>query len=97
MVYQDDLVVAFRDIQPQAPVHVLVVPRRHIATIAELGPNHAELLGAIHGAIGQVARNLNILESGFRVVVNCGEHGQQTVHHVHYHVLGGRQFRWPPG
>jgi histidine triad (HIT) family protein len=96
-VYQDEHVVAFHDIAPQAPVHVLVIPRKHIGSVLELTEEDLEIVGAIHRAIRRVAQDLGVAESGFRVVTNCGRDGHQTVFHLHYHVLGGRSMRWPPG
>jgi histidine triad (HIT) family protein len=94
-LFQDDEVVAFADLNPQAPVHFLVVPRRHIATIVELDDDH--LLGRIFAAAHLVARGQGIAEAGYRLVFNQGSNAGQTVYHVHLHVLGGRQLTWPPG
>lgn len=97
VVYSDELVVAFRDINPVAPVHVMVIPRRHIGSLLDLGPEDAELLAAIHRAIARVAEEQGVAKDGFRVVVNVGEGAGQSVGHLHYHVLGGRALAWPPG
>ena len=94
-LYRDDDVVAFADRNPQAPVHVLVVPRRHVETIAELDDDH--LLGRIFAAAHHVAREKGIAEGGYRLVLNQGPNAGQTVYHVHLHLLGGRQLSWPPG
>ena len=94
-LFRDEDVVAFADLNPQAPVHFLVVPRRHVETIAELGDDH--LLGLIFATAHSVAREQGIAESGYRLVFNQGSNGGQTVYHVHLHVLGGRQMTWPPG
>ncbi|MDI3328731.1 MAG: histidine triad nucleotide-binding protein [Alicyclobacillaceae bacterium] len=96
-VYEDEAVVAFHDIAPQAPVHVLVIPRKHIPSVLELEESDAPLVWAIHRAIREVAQRTGIAESGLRVVTNCGKDGHQTVFHLHYHVLGGRGLGWPPG
>ncbi|HEX6988128.1 MAG TPA: histidine triad nucleotide-binding protein [Bacillota bacterium] len=96
-VYEDDLVLAFRDISPQAPVHVLVIPKKHVARLADLGEEDQELAGRIQLVIGEIARQEGVAEDGFRVVVNNGVRANQTVFHLHYHVLGGRDFTWPPG
>ena len=92
---RDDDVVAIADINPQAPVHFLVVPRRHIATVSEL--DDERLLGRIFAMAHRVAAGRGLAESGYRLVFNQGSDGGQTVHHVHLHVLGGRQLTWPPG
>jgi len=97
IVYSDDLVVGFRDLHPAAPVHVLVIPRRHVRSLLDLGPDDGELLAALHRAIRQVAEEQGIAGDGFRVVVNVGEGAGQSVGHLHYHVLGGRALAWPPG
>jgi histidine triad (HIT) family protein len=93
-VYEDDEVVAFADVAPQAPTHVLVVPRRHVRSLAELADQ--ELAGRLLLRAAAVARDLG-LTAGYRVVINTGEQGGQTVEHLHLHVLGGRAMRWPPG
>lgn len=96
-VYEDDAVLAFRDINPQAPVHVLVIPKKHVARLADLDDEDLELAGRLQLAIRAVARQQGLAEDGFRVVVNNGARANQTVFHLHYHVLGGRDFSWPPG
>lgn len=95
-VLETDDLVAFRDINPQARVHVLVIPREHIASLDALEPHHAELVGKLHMAARDIARKEK-LDAGWRLVTNVGEDGGQTVPHLHFHVLGGRPFRWPPG
>lgn len=89
--------IAFRDINPQAPTHILVVPRRHIATLDELGSGDESLVGALVGAAAEVARTEGLVEDGYRVVFNCGAGAGQSVFHIHLHLLGGRRFGWPPG
>lgn len=96
-VYEDDHVVAFNDINPQAPTHVLVVPRRHIATLDDLTEDEASIVGMTLVRVSQIARNLQLNSEGYRVVVNHGEAAGQTVFHVHFHLLGGRNLGWPPG
>lgn len=96
-VFESDDVLAFRDIQPQAPVHVLVIPKRHIVSAFHLTEADTEVIGKIHLAAQTVAKEQGLAENGYRLVTNIGTHGQQTVHHLHYHVLGGRQLQWPPG
>ncbi len=95
-VYQDESVVAFEDRNPQAPTHILVVPRLHVATLADATASHEPLLGRILFAAARIARERG-LASGYRAVINNGEWGGQTVFHVHLHLMGGRQFHWPPG
>lgn len=95
-IYEDDLVYAFSDIDPQAPKHFLVVPKTHIASIDEIDESHKELMGHIFLVISKIAKNMG-LNNGYRVVNNIGEDGGQTVKHIHFHVLGGRSLNWPPG
>jgi histidine triad (HIT) family protein len=97
LVYEDADCVAFHDLAPQAPVHVLVVPRRHVATLIEAAQEDPAWLGGLQRAAVEVARRLGLEESGFRVVGNCGIDGGQSVWHLHLHVLGGRRLAWPPG
>ncbi len=96
-VFEDDHVLAFRDINPQAPTHVLVVPKRHIATLNDLSRDDAELIGRLYLAAQQVAREEGIDGPGYRTVINCNEHAGQSVFHIHLHLLGGRDMSWPPG
>lgn len=96
IVHESDGVVAFRDINPAAPTHVLVIPKRHVASAADLGPGDAELLGELFEVMAGVARAAG-LDGGFRIVTNSGVDAGQSVHHLHFHVLGGRSMSWPPG
>jgi len=96
IVYEDDLCLAFRDINPQAPVHVLLVPKKPIAMLASAQAEDQALLGHMLLAVGKIARQLKV-ESAFRLVINNGEASGQSVFHVHLHILAGRPFRWPPG
>jgi histidine triad (HIT) family protein len=95
-VYEDELCYAFGDIHPQAPVHVLIVPREHIGSLAEAVEDHRALLGHLLWVAAQIARSKG-LDKGYRVVLNNGDDGGQTVDHLHVHVLGGRAMHWPPG
>ena len=97
IVFQDDQMLAFRDINPQAPTHILVIPREHIASAAELTPQHDALWGAMVRAAQHLAEDDGIADSGYRLVANVGDQGGQTVQHLHLHLLGGRQMTWPPG
>ena len=96
-VYEDETTYAFRDINPQAPVHVLVVPREHLARVSDAGSGQEAMLGHLVYVAAEVARCEGIEDAGYRLAINCGEHGQQAVEHIHIHVLGGRQLTWPPG
>jgi histidine triad (HIT) family protein len=96
-VHEDDHTVAFQDINPQAPTHVLVIPNRHIPAFSALGATDGETLGHLAAAVNQVASDAGLLGDGFRVVCNNGRVAGQTVDHLHWHVLGGRDFAWPPG
>lgn len=93
IVYEDDDVLAFRDINPQAPVHVLVIPRLEIATVNDIEPDQAELIGKMVLAAQKIAADEGIAEDGFRLVINCNRHGCQEVFHLHLHLIGGRQLR----
>ncbi len=95
--YQDDLVLVFEDISPQAPVHLLIVPKKHIATTLDLSEDDDLLVGHIYRVAGRMARECGCAEDGFRVVNNCNNAGGQTVWHLHFHLLGGRDLTWPPG
>lgn len=97
IVHETPATLALRDINPRAPVHVLVIPKEHIESILALEPRHAGLLKEIHEAVQAVARSEKIADAGFRVVVNNGKNAGQAVRHLHYHVLGGRPMEWPPG
>lgn len=94
-VYEDEEFLAFRDLNPQAPVHVLLIPRAHYPTIMEM--EDSGLMGRALRAVQETARALGLAEEGFRVVINCRDNGGQTVYHVHIHILGGRFMQWPPG
>jgi histidine triad (HIT) family protein len=97
IVYRDDSVIAFRDINPKAPIHILIIPRKHIATLVDLQPGDGPVLGAIFRVAAKLADEHGVSKNGFRVVVNCGKDAGQTVFHLHYHLLGGRHLGWPPG
>ncbi|MBI4710530.1 MAG: histidine triad nucleotide-binding protein [Nitrospirae bacterium] len=96
-VCEDEYVFAFEDINPQAPVHILVVPKKHISTMLEAGPDDNELIGRLFQAANKIARDRNIAERGFRLVINCNPDAGQSVYHIHLHLMGGRIMRWPPG
>jgi histidine triad (HIT) family protein len=97
LVYESDDVVAFRDINPQAPTHVLIIPRTHIATINDIEEEHQALVGSLYSAARHIAVQEGIAEEGYRAVMNCNEGAGQSVFHIHLHVLGGRPMSWPPG
>ena len=97
IVYEDDLSLAFHDLNAQAPIHVLVIPKRQIDSLDHASTDDANLLGHLQIVLQKVARILKVHESGYRVVMNCGRDGGQSVGHIHYHLLGGRSLDWPPG
>jgi len=97
LVYEDDEVLAFHDINPQAPVHMLVIPKKHVSTLNDLQPEDQALAGKLLLTAQKLAHEQGFADAGFRVVMNCNEHGGQTVYHIHMHVLAGRHMSWPPG
>ncbi len=96
VVYEDEHILCFKDLDPQAPVHVLIIPKKHIASIQDVSFEDKDLIGHIMLKIKEIADKLE-LENGYRVVINCGEDGLQTVKHLHLHILGKRKMTWPPG
>ncbi len=96
-IYEDDLFIAFEDIHPQAPVHILLIPRKHIPSLAEAPASEARLLGELLLRAREIAREKGLDEDGYRLVVNTGEGAGQSVFHIHVHILGGRPMGWPPG
>ena len=97
IVYDDGEVLAFRDINPEAPMHLLLIPRRHIATLNDLSEADAALVGRLYLAGQQIAMELGVAESGYRTVINCNRDAGQLVFHIHMHLLAGRELGWPPG
>lgn len=97
LVFEDEDVVAFEDINPQAPVHVLFIPREHVASAAEVSAAHGDVLVELFTAAAAHAREKGIADSGYRIVTNVGDDAGQSVHHLHLHLVGGRQMMWPPG
>lgn len=97
IVYQDDKVVAFRDVNPQAPTHILVIPKQHIPTINDMTEDQSSLLGHMIFIAKSIAAEQGFAEDGFRLAMNCNNDGGQTVYHIHLHLLGGRSLGWPPG
>lgn len=97
VVHEDDLCLAFRDVAPQAPTHVLLIPKKEIVSLDDLTDEDAALVEHLWRVLPRLARQLGIAASGYRVVVNCGAEGGQTVPHLHFHLLGGRPLAWPPG
>lgn len=96
-VFEDDKVLAFKDINPEAPVHIIIIPKKHIGSINDIEYNDNELIGYIYNVAKEIAANLGIKESGYRIVTNCGDDAGQSVLHIHFHLLGGRNLSWPPG
>ena len=96
-VFEDDTVLAFRDIEPQAPQHVIIIPKEHIPSANAITEENSKVIAHIFKVIPKIAKELGVFESGYRVVNNCGNDGGQTVSHIHFHLTGGRQFGWPAG
>lgn len=96
-VYENDKVYAFKDINPEAPVHILIIPKEHISSANDLTEENAAVVAEVFLAAKEIAKQEGIAESGYRIVNNCGEDGGQTVQHLHFHMLGGRSLAWPPG
>ncbi|MCY4513059.1 MAG: histidine triad nucleotide-binding protein [Bdellovibrionales bacterium] len=96
IVYEDEKCLAFKDINPQAPVHILVIPKTEIRSLADITPEHQELMGYLLCKVTEIAKAQNLKE-GYRVIINTESHGGQTVYHLHIHIMGGRQMNWPPG
>jgi len=96
-VYEDDDVLAFRDISPQAPLHVLVIPKEHITTLNDIEERHAAVLGKMYLAVKQIAEQEGVADGGYRTLINCNRDGGQSVFHIHLHMLAGRSMQWPPG
>lgn len=97
ILYEDDHSMAFEDINPQAPVHLLIIPKRHIESLAQAEKNDGELMAHLLHTLNHMAKEKRIKDSGYRTVINTGDNGGQTVHHLHIHLLGGRFMTWPPG
>jgi histidine triad (HIT) family protein len=98
IVYETDNILAFKDINPQAPVHILIIPKIEIPKVTDIdGKTHAQLLGELFDAANKLAKDFKIEQDGFRLVFNCGDNGGQDVYHLHMHLLGGRKMNWPPG
>jgi histidine triad (HIT) family protein len=97
LVYQDDSIVAFKDIAPKAPVHILIIPRRHLVSVSDIAEADRVLIGQIFQVAARLAREQGVADDGYRVVVNSGADAGQSVFHLHFHLLGGRQMTWPPG
>lgn len=98
IVYESDKVLAFKDIDPKAPIHILIIPKEKISQVTEIdGKKHSELLGEMIDAANKIAKEMEIEEDGFRLVINNGKNGGQEVYHLHMHLLGGRHMNWPPG
>lgn len=96
ILYEDELALAFSDITPQAPVHFLVIPKKTIATINDIQPEDKSIVGHLYWVAAQIAKEKGVAQDGYRAVMNCNEHGGQTVYHIHLHVLAGKALGWPP-
>lgn len=97
ILYEDDKILIFNDIEPKAPVHFLAIPKEHIESANDINEENNFLIGHIYKVIAELAKKINVEKSGYRIVNNCGNDGGQSVKHIHFHVMGGRKFNWPPG
>ena len=97
IVYESEDIIAFKDIEPKAPIHYLIIPKKHISTINDIDGSNSNIIGLMYEAAAQLARTLNVDKDGYRVVMNCNSNGGQTVYHIHLHFLAGRKLNWPPG
>lgn len=97
IAYEDDKVLAFKDLSPQAPTHLLIIPKKHISTMNDIQDEDVALIGHIKLTAAKIAKELGFADAGYRVVMNCNEDGGQTVYHIHLHLLAGRSLAWPPG
>lgn len=97
IIYEDDKVIAFKDLNPQSPTHILIIPKEHIESSNFIDEGNSHLIGHIFVIINKLAKQLGIDKEGYRIVNNCGENGGQTVSHIHFHLLAGRKLSWPPG
>jgi histidine triad (HIT) family protein len=97
VVYEDDEVLVFHDVDPKAPVHVLLIPKVHISSMNDVGQDDIQVIAHLTSLIPRIASTLGVKDNGYRIVINCGSDGGQTVGHIHYHLLGGRELAWPPG
>ena len=97
IIFEDDKIIAFKDVAPQAPTHILLIPKMHYDSIMDVPDDQLDIISHIHKIAKKLAKEIGIDKSGFRIVNNCGKEGGQSVQHLHYHLLGGRQLTWPPG
>ena len=97
IIYETERAIAFKDIRPKAPIHILIIPKKHIPTLNDITPDHQDLIGELFIIVKEIAKQLGIAENGYRTVFNCNRDAGQEIYHIHLHMLGGRQFSWPPG
>ena len=97
IVFENDRILAFKDINPQSPVHILIIPKKHIATVNDIDISDIDLIGELIYIAKQISKDMGFSDSGYRLTINCGDDGCQTVNHLHLHLLAGRKFTWPPG
>lgn len=97
IIYEDELIIAFNDLEPQAPTHILIIPKKHISSANEIDYSNSNVISRIYELIPKLAKEMNFNDSGYRIINNCGKDGGQSVNHLHFHVLAGRQLQWPPG
>ena len=97
IVFENDRILAFKDISPQSPIHILIIPKKHIATVNDIDISDIDLIGELIYIAKQISKDMEFSDSGYRLIINCGDDGCQTVNHLHLHLLAGRKFTWPPG
>lgn len=97
IIYEDELIVAFKDLEPQAPTHILIIPKEHISSANEINDSNSKVISRIYEIVPKLAKEMHFYNNGYRIVNNCGKDGGQSVNHLHFHLLAGRQLQWPPG
>ena len=97
IVFENDRILAFKDISPQSPIHILIIPKKHIATVNDIDISDIDLIGELIYIAKKISKDMGFSDNGYRLTINCGDDGCQTVNHLHLHLLAGRKFNWPPG
>ncbi len=97
IIYEDEMIIAFNDLEPQAPTHILIIPKEHISSANEIDNSNSKVISRIYEVASKIAKEMNFDNRGYRIINNCGKDGGQSVNHLHFHLLAGRQLQWPPG